>query len=198
MNLNPKKSIVCATSPKDSGDDFCSWLRLIVVVVLLSPGLLLNGCANVPLPKVSLPKVSMPKLPSLASKEEPEDLTATPRDLLTARLVNPRAKPDTPNMTVGKMIEFADRYLACDCAKTRFVRAWERTATGYKLLTNSEVVRPIEFVCRMKETVRECYLTEIDRGDTSQALTERFVPGSEFIQFLYDNGVRCEREEPCP
>lgn len=193
MNVKLKETIDHATASKESGDDFRDWLRLIVVVLLLSPGLLLSGCAN-----VSLPKVSMPKLPSLGSADPPEDLTATPRDLLTARLVNPRAKPDTPNMTVGKMIEFADRYLACDCAKTRFVRAWERTATGYKLLTNSEVVRPIEFVCHMIETDRECYLIEIDRGDTSQALTERFVPGSEFIQFLYDNGVRCEREEPCP
>jgi len=139
----------------------------------------------------------MPKMPSLSAKEAPKDLTATPRDLLTARLVNPHAKADTPNMTVAKMIEFADRYLACDCAKTRFVRAWEKTDSGYKLLTNSEFVRPIEFVCQATSEARECYLTEIDRGSRAPSLTQRFVPGSDFIQFLYDNGVQCAREEPC-
>ncbi|MGR8921237.1 MAG: hypothetical protein ACU85V_16600 [Gammaproteobacteria bacterium] len=150
------------------------------------------GCSS-----VSVPKVSMPKLPEIGNKE-PEDLTTTPRDLLTARLVNPRAREDTPSMTVGKLIEFADRYLSCDCAKTRFVRAWERTPEGYRLLTNSEFVRPIQFVCADTETGRECFLTEIDRGAGRADLSERFVRGSEFIQFLYDNGVRCEREEPCP
>lgn len=140
----------------------------------------------------------MPKLPAIGKDEPAPDVTATPRDLLTARLVNPRARPETPNMTVGKLIEFADRYLACDCASTRFVRAWEKTPRGYRLLTNSEVVRPIEFVCRDGDPERECFLTEIDRGERSPTLGERFVPGSEFIQFLYDNGVRCEREEPCP
>ncbi len=161
---------------------------LVAVVSLLA----LGGCAGVSMP--SMPKVSMP---SLGGDDKDEDATATPRDLLGARLVNPRANPDTPGMTVGKMIEFADRYLACDCAKTRFVRAWEKTATGYKLLTNSEFVRPIEFVCQSSGEEQACYLTEIDRGPRTETLEERFVPGAEFIQFLYDNGVRCEREEPC-
>ena len=76
---------------------------------------LVAGCGG-----VSMPKVSMPKLPDLGRDDEPADVTATPRDLLAARLVNPRANPDTPGMTVGKLIEFADRYLACDCAATRF------------------------------------------------------------------------------
>lgn len=162
------------------------WLPLLCCV-------LLAGCGG-----VSMPKVSMPRLPDLSREDEPADATATPRDLLAARLVNPRANPDTPGMTVGKLIEFADRYLACDCAATRFVRAWDKTPTGYRLLTNSDVVRPIDFVCSETETGTECFLTEIDRGQQSPSLAERFVPGSEFIQFLYDNGVRCERQEPCP
>ena len=138
----------------------------------------------------------MPKLPELSKAEE--DITATPRDLLTARLVNPPARDDTPRMTVGKLIEFADRYLACDCSTKRFVRAWEKTDNGYRLLTNSEFVRPIRFVCSDIEDRKECFLTEIDQGPRAESLGSRFVPGSEFIQFLYDNGVRCEREEACP
>ncbi len=167
-------------------------VRLLLVALLAAGALLVGACSRVP-----MPKMSMPRLPDLGG-DEPADLTATPRDLLTARLVNPRADPNTPGMTVGKLIEFADRYLACDCATTRFVRAWEKTPNGYRLLTNSEVVRPIEFVCADAEDGRECFLTEIDRGTRAASLGERFVPGSEFIQFLYDNGVRCERAEPCP
>ena len=66
------------------------------------------------------------------------------------------------------------------------------------MTTNSEAVRPLEFVCTSAGEDRECYLTEIDRGGDSDSFTQRFVPGSEFIQFLYENGVRCTREEPCP
>ena len=166
----------------------------VIFAVLVAT--LASGCA----------RVALPRLPSLGNDDEPPatvsapavDVTATPRDLLTARLANPRANPDTPGMTVGKLIEFADRYLACDCASTRFVRAWEKTAEGYRALTNSGAVRPLEFVCRETDAERECFLTEIDRGARTGAFTERFVPGSEFIQFLYDHGVACERTEPCP
>jgi hypothetical protein len=167
--------------------------RALLVLGLAAALLAGTGCA-----RVSMPRVGMPSLPSLGDDEEAADASATPRDLLAARLVNPRAKADTPGMTVGKLIEFADRYLACDCARTRFVRSWEKTPDGYRLLTNSEVVRPIEFVCRDAGEERECFLTEIDRGPQSASLAERYVPGSEFIQFMYDHGVRCERETPCP
>jgi hypothetical protein len=160
---------------------------------VLASSLVLGACARVPLPK----------LPSFTSDDERatelvDDRTATPRDLLGARLANPRINPDTPGMTVGKLIEFADRYLACDCAATRFVRTWEQTPEGWRLTTNSPNVRPLEFVCRDVASERECFLTEIDRGAQSPSFEERFVPGAEFIQFLYENGVRCEREEPCP
>jgi len=163
-----------------------SFLALLVLLVLAS------GCSRVSMPKVSLP--------GLGAEEEapPADQTATPRDLLAAQLANPRAREDMPNMTVGKLIEFADRYLACDCATTRFVRAWEKTPDGYLLTTNSAAVRPLEFVCQGDGPARECFLTEIDRGAQTERFAERFVPGSQFIEFLYDNGVRCERETPCP
>jgi hypothetical protein len=171
-------------------------LRTVVCAALLLVCAVQAGCAKIAMPNVKMPKVSMPKLPTMGTDDE--DANITPRDMLTAKLANPRANPDTPNMTVGKMIEFADRYLACDCAKTRFVRFWEKTADGYRLYTNSEVVRPIEFICADVEDGRECYLREIDRGPKPEALEDRFVPGSEFIQFLYDNGVQCQRETPCP
>ncbi|MEM7542356.1 MAG: hypothetical protein AAF384_12350 [Pseudomonadota bacterium] len=156
----------------------------------------LCACSSVPkVPKVSMPKVSLPKLPSLGKEE---NTTTTPRELIGARLVNPKSDPDTPSMTVGKFIEYADRYLACDCATERFVKAWQRIEAGaYRLETNSAVIAPLTFTCVPNDRGRECYLKEIDRGaDTT--LAERFVPGSEIILFLYKNGVRCEREEPCP
>lgn len=150
-----------------------------------------SGCSRVP----------VPRLPAFTKSEAAPaavDQTATPRDLLTARLVNPRVDAATPNMTVGKLIEFADRYLACDCATTRFVQAWQKTPEGYRLTTNSANVRPLEFVCRGVDEARECFLTEIDRGPQTADFTERFVPGAEFIQFVYENGVRCARETACP
>lgn len=157
---------------------------------------------------ISLPEVHMPQLPGFGGDDENEpapvesqsavDVTATPRDLLSARLVNPRADPETPNMTVGKLIEYADRYLACDCSTNRFVRDWEKTPEGYRLTTNSGAVRPLDFVCKDADGQRECYLEEIDRGPQTEGFTERFVPGADFIQFVYENGVRCDREEPCP
>ena len=144
-----------------------------------------------------MPSVSLPKLSRDKVAEPKQDLSATPRDLLSAKLVNPRTDDKTPNMTVGKLLEFADRYLACDCANMRFARAWEKSDDGYKLLTNSGVVRPLHFVCKEVGEARECFLAEIDRGPQTESLHERFVPGAEFIQFLYQNGVKCERETPC-
>ncbi len=122
----------------------------------------------------------------------------TPRELLTARLVNPPADENAPPITVGKLIEFADRYLSCDCSGTRFVKAWQRLPGGYRLQTNSELIRPLDFACQTKPEATYCYLSEIDRGAHVQALEERFVPGAEFIRFMYENGLKCEREGPCP
>ena len=173
-----------------------TYVRVILCTSLMLLCATQSGCTKVALPKVKMPKVSMPKLPTMDAGEE--DVSATPRDLLTAKLINPRANPDTPNLTVGKMIEFADRYLACDCAKSRFVRFWEKTAEGYVLYTNLNIEKPIEFVCADIEQGRQCYLLEIDSEPRAETFGDRFVPGSEFIQFLYDNGVRCKRETPCP
>jgi len=153
------------------------------------------GCSHVPVPKV--PKVSLPKLPSLGKDENARDLSATPRDLLAAKLANPRQNPDSPGITVGKLIEVADRALACDCANVRFAKAWHKTADGYRLTTHSEVWRPLEFVCHENAGERQCYLREVDRGPQTATLGQRFVSGSEFIQSMYDNGVQCARKTPC-
>ncbi len=164
--------------------------RVLSVLALASA---LSACGH-----VSMPKVSMPKLPTLSHEDEqPKDLSATPRDLMAAKLVNPRPDPNIPNLTVGKLMEFADRYLACDCANMRFGQSWQKVDDGYILLTNSGVVRPLHFVCKDAGESRECFLAEIDRGPQTPTLTERFVPGGDFIKFLYENGVKCERETPC-
>ena len=171
-----------------------SWARRATRVLgLLLLAITVSGCGH-----VAMPKVSLPKLPSLGQDEKPKDLSATPRDLMTAKLVNPRPDANIPNLTVGKLMEFADRYLACDCANMRFGQSWQKVDDGYILLTNSGVVRPLHFVCKEVGESRECFLAEIDRGPQTPTLTERFVPGGEFIKFLYENGVKCARATPCP
>ena len=127
------------------------------------------------------------------------DPSLTPRELLTARLVNARAEGDAvPGMTVGKLIEYADRYLTCDCADTRFARSWQRTPGGYLLSTHSAQVQPLDFRCGGSGEAMTCFLREIDRGANLDDLKQRFMPGSDFIRFIYEKGSRCERTEPCP
>ena len=85
---------------------------LMLVLLLSLTAVYLSGCGG-----VSMPKVSLPKLPDFRGDEEQPmvdsaggenvDVTATPRDLLTAHLVNPRADPASPPLTVGKLIEFS-------------------------------------------------------------------------------------------
>ena len=151
---------------------------------------------------------SMPSLPEipLLNKKAPEQQTesvavnpaTTPREILTARLVNPTPSEETPPITVGKLIEFADRYLACDCSEQRFVKSWQRTQDGYLLTTNSGAIKPLQLSCRTVESRKHCFLNEIDRGPQTEQLQERFVPGGEFIEFMYQNGLHCERDTPCP
>jgi len=136
--------------------------------------------------------------PEVAPAATAGNFQVTPRELLTARLVNPPANENTPRITVGKLIEFADRYLSCDCSGTRFVRSWQRLPGGYRLTTNSDLVRPLDLACRSEGETMNCYLSEIDRGPQVYDLQDRFVPGSEFIQYMYENGLQCDREGPCP
>jgi hypothetical protein len=150
-----------------------------------------------------------PGLPDFLSRDKPEpvapapqpvvDPSLTPRELLTARLVNARRADDAmPGMTVGKMIEFADRYLACDCADMRFAKSWQRIDGGYLLLTNAGQARPLEFVCSGPQDGLECYLREIDRGPQAGGLSDRFMAGGDFVRFIYESGSKCARVAPCP
>ncbi len=96
------------------------------------------------LPALTACGVSMPKIPFKSEEDDAPaapapDLSATPRELMTAKLVNPR-NDDVPNMTVGKLMEFADRYLACDCAHQRFAKSWARYDGGYVLATNADLL----------------------------------------------------------
>ncbi|MFT4561469.1 MAG: hypothetical protein ACI9BW_001210 [Gammaproteobacteria bacterium] len=143
------------------------------------------------------------RLPSIGKPDvvvvpaTPVDSQLTPRELLTARLINPPANNNSPRITVGKLIEFADRYLSCDCSGKRFVKSWKKNADVYRLQTNSDFVRPLTLACRTEGEYTDCYLAEIDRGSRVADLKDRFVPGSQFIQFIYENGLHCEREGPC-
>ena len=172
----------------------------VFVTVIAIVTATLGGCST---PTFKTPSFKTPFTKKKAPEEKtttviaPVNMQVTPRELLTARLVNPPADENSPPITVGKLIEFADRYLSCDCSGTRFVKTWERLESGYRLTTNSDFVRPIYFVCREAESNTQCYLAEIDRGPQVAELTERFVPGAEFIQFMYENGRQCNREEPC-
>ena len=182
--------------------------RAAQAVLLLGTALLLGAC-KAPSLRPSLP--SLPSMPSFLKREAPAavveapapaptvDPSLTPRELLTARLINARAAGDAvPGMTVGKLIEYADRYLTCDCADTRFARAWERTSGGYLLSTHSAQVQPLDFRCTGSGEDMSCFLREIDRGANLPDLKQRFMPGSDFIRFIYEKGSKCERTAPCP
>ena len=171
---------------------FSKFLALTSVVLLF-------GACKAPDLKPDFLKRDEPAPAPAANVQPTVDPSLTPRELLTARLINARsAESTTPGLTVGKLIEFADRYLACDCANTRFAKAWRRVDGGYELSTNANQVRPLRFMCTGSAEALECYLTEIDRGPQLPELTERFMPGGDFITFIYEHGLNCPRVEPCP
>lgn len=174
--------------------------------LLLSSVAWLAACSA---PKLKAPSLGMPSFLKRETAPEPVaapapvlpkvDPTLTPRELLVAKLVNARSEGDAvPGMTVGKLVEFADRYLACDCSDTRFAKAWQRTAEGYALVTNASQVQPLDFRCSGSGADMQCYLREIDRGANLTDLKQRFMPGGDFVRFIYEQGSKCERVEPCP
>lgn len=166
-----------------------------VVLLVVSLGIL-PGCRAPNLKPDFLARRSAAPTPPTQPAVDP---SLTPRELLTARLVNARTVDAAmPGMTVGKMIEFADRYLACDCAEQRFAKSWARYDGGYILTTNAGQVRPLDFACSGPPEALECYLREIDRGPAAATLAERYMSGSDFIRFVYEHGARCERTAPCP
>ena len=174
--------------------------------LLLATLTLLAACSA---PKLKAPSLGMPSFLKREKTQEPVatpapvvpkvDPSLTPRELLVAKLVNARSEGDAvPGMTVGKLVEFADRYLACDCSDTRFAKAWQRTADGYVLVTNASQVQPLDFRCSGSGADMQCYLREIDRGANLADLKQRFMPGGDFVRFIYEQGSKCERVEPCP
>lgn len=169
-------------------------LQLFMWSLLLA----VTGCKSPSLP--SLPDIPLLKKekPAVTQEISVEDSQTTPRELLTAKLVNKTPNDSTPPITVGKLIEFADRYLACDCSAQRFAKSWERLDDGYLLTTNSAAIKPITLTCQKNTENNACFLHEIDRGAQVEELTERFVPGGEFIEFMYENGLKCEPTSPCP
>ena len=170
-----------------------AFVKISFALVCIS---LIAGCNRPSMPSMpSLPDIPILKKPKTV--EAPVDNQTTPRELLTARLVNKTPDDATPPITVGKLIEFADRYLACDCSDKRFVKSWQRTDDGYRLITNSGAIEPVSLHCQLDSEKNVCFLNEIDRGASVENLNERFVPGGEFIEFMYQNGLKCERATPC-
>lgn len=169
--------------------------RCVFLAALLT---VFSGCKSPSMP--SLPEIPLlkKKTPEATATQVNVSPATTPREILTAKLVNKTPSAETPPITVGKLIEFADRYLACDCSEQRFVKSWQRTTDGYLLTTNSGAIKPLQLSCHNVEDKKHCFLHEIDRGPKTPQLQERFVPGGEFIEFMYQNGLQCERDTPCP
>ena len=129
---------------------------------------------------------------------EKEDVTiSTPRNIITAVLTNRGKNSEIPNITVGKFIELADRYQACQCTKERFVRKWKKTRQGYLLYTFFNESMPLNFVCDYSKTPTQCFITEVDRGAQIKNLSERFASGHSLVRFIYKKGVRCKLDTPC-
>lgn len=171
----------------------CHWFTLLLA------GFLSVGCKAPDLKPDFLKRAPAVPTPAPPSSITVVDPSLTPRELLTARLINPRrADSAAPGLTIGKLIEFADRYLACDCANQRFSKSWRTIEGGYELVTNADQVRPLRFMCSGSGDAAMCYLTEIDRGASLADFTARFMPGSDFIEFIYTHGLNCPRVEPCP
>ena len=123
--------------------------------------------------------------------------TTTPRDILSAKIVNRLEGSNHPFLTVGKFVELADRYQSCQCTNERFVRRWEKTADGYLLHSYFNKSSPIEFICTREGDNADCFILEIDRGKTIRVLNERFAAGSSLVKFIYEKGVKCEQIRPC-
>lgn len=164
----------------------------LVTIVLFA---LVLGCSQLKIPK--LPSVSMPDLPKLKLMS-PEGQTTTPRPLIAARLTNPQNSTQVPKITVGKLIEFAERGHSCQCADKRFVDEWEKTSSGFRLKINSNALDTVQFSCAKNNEHLSCYVKEIDLGDDISPISERYLSGSKFIEEIYFKGRSCARTTPCP
>ena len=166
-------------------------LKLVTIVLF---GLVL-GCSQLKIPK--LPSVSMPDLPKL-NLISSGGQTTTPRPLIAARLTNPQNSTQVPKITVGKLIEFAERGHSCQCVGNRFVDEWEKTSSGFQLKINSNTLDTVQFSCAKNDEQLSCYVKEIDLGGDISPISERYLSGSKFIEEIYFKGRSCARTTPCP
>jgi hypothetical protein len=163
-------------------------LRLLVKTLALV--FFLSGCSHVDMPTISLPKIPEIKL----NKNKVGQ--ATPRVLLSARIVNRRYTDQVPKITVGKLIEYAERSFSCSCSQKRFVNAWEKTSPGYTLSSNSPKFSSIKFACQKEDGEYACFINEIENS-VSDGLAQQFISGDDFIKTIYSNGRVCARQEVC-
>jgi len=166
-------------------------LKLVTIVLFA----LVLGCSQLKIPK--LPSVSMSDLPKLKLMSS-EGQTITPRPLIAARLTNPQNSTQVPKITVGKLIEFAERGYSCQCVGNRFVDEWEKTSSGFQLKINSTTLDTVQFSCAKNNEHLSCYVKEIDLGDDISPISERYLSGSKFIEEIYFKGRSCARTTPCP
>ena len=169
---------------KSYRSSYCVFTKLLLVLIILS------GCSSVTVPSISLPK--MPEMTLMKNKAT----HSTPRVLLSARIVNTGYTDQVPKMTVGKLIEYAERSFACECHRERFVKSWDKSSTGYVLSSNLKKFKTIKFSCEKQEDEYACFINEIE-NTTSPELSQRYFSGDDFIQAIYANGRVCKRQEPC-
>jgi hypothetical protein len=161
-----------------------------VFITLLLVATILSGCARMDVPSISLPK--MPDIKLMKNKVS----HSTPRALLSARIVNTGYTDQVPKMTVGKLVEYAERSFSCACHRERFVKSWDKSSTGYVLSSNSKEFETIKFSCEKEEGEYSCFVNEITNTTRSE-LSRRYVSGDNFIKTIYANGRVCKRQETC-
>ncbi|MBT4206390.1 MAG: hypothetical protein HOK64_02295 [Proteobacteria bacterium] len=166
-------------------------LKLIPITLFA----LVLGCSQLKIPE--FPSVSMPEFPKLDLMSSGGQ-TATPRPLISARLTNPQNSTQVPKITVGKLVEFAERGHSCQCAGDRFVNEWEKINSGFQLKINSNTLDTVQFSCAEQDERLSCYIKEIDLGDDISPISERYLSGSKFIEEIYFKGRSCARTTPCP
>ena len=168
-----------------------SFLKATTIILFA----LVIGCSRVNIPKLS--SLTLPDLPKLDLMSSDRQKT-TPRPLISARLINPQNSATVPKITVGKLIEFAERGHSCQCASDRFVNEWKKTKSGFELKTNSNILDTVQFSCAKEDEFLSCYVKEIDRGDGVSPVSERYLSGSKFIEEIYFNSRSCAGTTSCP
>ncbi len=165
---------------------------MLTTLILIS---LVLGCSRVSIQ--NFPSLTLPVLPKIDLMSSGGQ-TTTPRPLISARLINPQDNTNAPKITVGKLIEFAERGHSCQCASDRFVKEWKKTKSGFNLKTNSKTTDFIQFSCDKENESLSCYVQEIDRGANVAPLSDRYLSGSKFIEETYLKGRSCSGTTSCP